>query len=121
MSGPIGQLCGGNARIVAMAAIAFALSIAVIRLFTGHSGWIVAAVSLFFATLALMNSRYWKGLARRGPGQQTLPDSELQFRYAFEEASVGMVILNAAGQIHSVNRGFCDITLYSTEEILGKT
>ena len=51
---------------------------------------------------------------------ETLRESELPFRGAFEEAAVGMVILDVAGRIQSVNRGFTDITLYSPEELIGK-
>ena len=66
-------------------------------------------------------------MAKRSPNigreiaaAETLRDSELPFRGAFEEAAVGMVILDVAGRIQSVNRGFTDITLYSPEELIGK-
>jgi diguanylate cyclase (GGDEF)-like protein/PAS domain S-box-containing protein len=52
--------------------------------------------------------------------EATLRESERRFRNAFEEAAVGMVILDAGGHIESVNRGFTEILQYSAAEVTGK-
>jgi diguanylate cyclase (GGDEF)-like protein/PAS domain S-box-containing protein len=51
---------------------------------------------------------------------EALRENELRFRNVFEEALVGMVILDMAGRVHSVNRGFCDITGFTADELTGK-
>jgi diguanylate cyclase (GGDEF)-like protein/PAS domain S-box-containing protein len=51
--------------------------------------------------------------------EAALRESERRFRNAFEEAAVGMVILDAAGHIQSVNRGFTEIMQYSAAEVAG--
>lgn len=52
--------------------------------------------------------------------QVTLRESEMRFRNAFEEAAVGMVILDVGGLVLSVNRGFTEIMQYSLDEVIGK-
>ncbi len=75
---------------------------------------------LFPAGIAVAEIHYRKVLAHGSLESKTLRESELRFRNVFQEAAVGMVILDIAGRIQSVNRGFADITLYSADELTGK-
>jgi len=52
--------------------------------------------------------------------EAALRESEHRFRNAFEEAAVGMVILDAGGHIQSVNHGFTEIMQYSAAEVAGR-
>lgn len=72
---------------------------------------------LFPSGIALVEIHYRKELARGNTVSETLRESELWFRHIFQEAAVGMVILDGAGSIRSLNRGFTDITLYSAAEL----
>jgi diguanylate cyclase (GGDEF)-like protein/PAS domain S-box-containing protein len=57
---------------------------------------------------------------------QDMPDpavssaSELRFRAAYEEAAVGMVMLDREGQILDVNRAMCEISGYPAADLAGK-
>lgn len=72
------------------------------------------------AALVLQQIRYARLLRRQIRESEKLRESEVRFRNAFEEAAVGMVILDADGRIQSVNRGFTDLMHYSSDEIAGK-
>jgi diguanylate cyclase (GGDEF)-like protein/PAS domain S-box-containing protein len=52
--------------------------------------------------------------------EESLRESEQRFRNAFQEAAVGMVILDLEGRFLSVNKGMTDITQYSAEELRGR-
>ena len=82
--------------------------------------WAVATLSACAGSLVLAEIRYReRGAAGTTEGERT-NQREFPFRHAFEEASVGMVILDVEGQILLVNRGFTDLVLYSAEELIGK-
>jgi diguanylate cyclase (GGDEF)-like protein/PAS domain S-box-containing protein len=59
---------------------------------------------------------------RRIPGQ--LPgnqsDSEERFRVAYEEAAVGMVMLDLAGRVIAINKAITEITGYEGADLLGR-
>ena len=46
--------------------------------------------------------------------------SQLRFRAAYEEAAVGMVMLDVEGRILDVNRAMCEIAAYPSTELVGK-
>jgi diguanylate cyclase (GGDEF)-like protein/PAS domain S-box-containing protein len=81
--------------------------------------WVLGIVGVS-AVIALLELRFRKMLALDSTEKETLRESELRFRNAFQEAAVGMVILDVAGRVQSVNRGFTDFMLYSAEELIGK-
>jgi diguanylate cyclase (GGDEF)-like protein/PAS domain S-box-containing protein len=81
---------------------------------------VCVSLVLFPVGIVLAEIDYRKVLAHRNLESETLRESELRFRNVFQEAAVGMVILDVAGRIQSVNRGFADITLYSAAELTGK-
>ena len=75
---------------------------------------------LFPAGIALAERHYRKVLARGNRESDTLRESELRFRHIFQEAAVGMVILDIDGCIQSVNKGFADIIQYPAADLVGK-
>jgi diguanylate cyclase (GGDEF)-like protein/PAS domain S-box-containing protein len=75
---------------------------------------------MFSSGIVLVEIHYRKVLARGSRENEAVRESELRFRKAFQEAAVGMVILDVGGCIQSVNRGFADIMLYSAAELMGK-
>jgi diguanylate cyclase (GGDEF)-like protein/PAS domain S-box-containing protein len=80
---------------------------------------VTAVVCIFLVNLALAVRSFCKSLLENAGVNEALRESELRFRNAFQEAAVGMVILDVAGKVHSVNRGVCDITGYRAEELTG--
>lgn len=78
-----------------------------------------AAGILATAGIILLIVRYRNLLQQQRSDAAALRGSELLFRNAFQEASVGMVILDVDGKVHSVNRGFADLLQYSAEELVG--
>lgn len=51
--------------------------------------------------------------------KRILRKSEVQFKLLFENAPIGMVILSPEGRIMNVNKSFCDILDYDSQELLG--
>ena len=51
---------------------------------------------------------------------ETLSGSEQRFRGAFEEASVGMLLLDLEGRVLSVNNAIAEITGYSAADLVGR-
>lgn len=83
--------------------------------------WCVAALSAVGACVILAEIRYTKILRKQVIDRDALRESELRFRNAFQEASVGMIILDMHGRVQSVNKGFTDLMRYSAEELMGKS
>ena len=52
--------------------------------------------------------------------QSALEAGEARFRIAYEEAAVGMVMLDLQGIILEVNRAICEISSYSAEDLVGQ-
>jgi diguanylate cyclase (GGDEF)-like protein/PAS domain S-box-containing protein len=78
------------------------------------------SLALLTGVIILAEIDHGKVLSRANTERMTLRESELRFRRVFQEAAVGMVILDVTGCIQSVNRGFSDIMLYSAAELIGK-
>jgi len=57
----------------------------------------------------------------RKQAEELLRQSEERFGSAFEYAVIGMALVTPAGQWFRVNRALCDLTGYSTTELLSKT
>lgn len=83
--------------------------------------WSVTALSAVCAAIILAEIRYTKILRKQVTDGDALRESELRFRNAFQEASVGMIILDVHGRVQSVNKGFTDLMRYSAEELMGKS
>jgi diguanylate cyclase (GGDEF)-like protein/PAS domain S-box-containing protein len=82
--------------------------------------WTVTTLAVCSGCLALAEIRYREVLMARIAESESRRESDLRFRYAFEEAAVGMVILDVEGKIRFVNRGLTDLVLYTPEELIGK-
>jgi len=50
-----------------------------------------------------------------------LSEAEERFRRAFDDSQVGMALTSTAGRFQRVNRALCDVTGYSSDELVGKT
>src|SRR6266566_9478743 len=59
-------------------------------------------------------------LRMRKPEESPAERERRIFRTAFQEAAVGMVILDFEGCIQSVNKGFTDLVQYSAGELTGR-
>ncbi len=59
-------------------------------------------------------------ITERERAELALAESELRFRRSFEDAGVGMALLNPEGRYLQVNRALCEIAGYSEEELLEK-
>ncbi len=51
--------------------------------------------------------------------EEAFNESELRFQAAFDQAAVGMVLVNSKGILSQCNQKFCEITGYTTEEVIG--
>jgi diguanylate cyclase (GGDEF)-like protein/PAS domain S-box-containing protein len=60
-----------------------------------------------------------RDLTARRRTELALQTSEARFRYAFDEAQVGMVIVGLDGRRENVNDAFCAIVGYSREQLVG--
>jgi diguanylate cyclase (GGDEF)-like protein/PAS domain S-box-containing protein len=114
------ELRGRTVLVVAGAGLALAILGAGVLRPSLATLCLCVSLVLFPAGIFLAEIHYRRVLAHGNIESETLRESELRFRIAFQEAAVGMVILDVAGRIQSVNRGFADITLYSAEELTGK-
>ncbi|MCL5280179.1 MAG: PAS domain S-box protein [Planctomycetes bacterium] len=62
-----------------------------------------------------------RDITARQQAQEALRRSERQFRSTFENAAIGIAYVDLDGKITQANSRFCEITGYSSQEILGKT
>jgi PAS domain S-box-containing protein len=62
-----------------------------------------------------------RDITDRKRAQEALRRSERQFRSTFENAAIGIAYVALDGRITQANSRFCEITGYSSQEILGKT
>ena len=53
--------------------------------------------------------------------QETLRDSEAEFRAIFDMAGRGKAMADLTGRFLRVNRAYCEVTGYSADELLGRT
>lgn len=83
--------------------------------------WTVATLAACAGCLVFAEIQYREVLTDRITESESQRESDFRFRYAFEEAAVGMVILDVEGRIQHVNRGFTDLVLYPAEELIGKS
>ncbi|UJR85559.1 Hypothetical protein I5071_76390 [Sandaracinus amylolyticus] len=60
-------------------------------------------------------------ITERVRAEQVLRESEQRFRATFENAAVGMLLLDAEGRILEINDTFSRLSEYSREELLGRT
>ena len=67
----------------------------------------------------------WQGMAlditAQKEAQEALAASELRFRTAFENAPIGMALMDAEGQTVQVNEAISSLLGYSKEELLATT
>ena len=67
----------------------------------------------------------WQGMAiditAQKEAQSALAASELRFRTAFENAPIGMALMDASGQTVQVNAAISSLLGYSEEELLATT
>ena len=110
----------GKSLVFAALVVALALLSAAVLRPRQLPYWIAGILWLFPGGIVLAEIRGRKILARGSTAGETLRESELRFRNAFQEAAVGMVILDVAGRIQSANKGFTDIMLYSAAELIGQ-
>jgi PAS domain S-box-containing protein len=71
--------------------------------------------------LEITNHALKQEIAECRQSYKDLESSELRFRSIFEHVSVGLAHVGLDGQFFNVNRKFCDITGYSTEDIKSLT
>lgn len=62
-----------------------------------------------------------RNISRRKQAEIALQRSEERFRSIFEQAAVGIALLDPSGHFESINQRGCDILGYSQEELLTRT
>ena len=62
-----------------------------------------------------------RDITERKRAEETLRESEEQFRSVFRDAGVGMVIVSPEGRFLAANKAFCDSLGYTEEELQEKT
>lgn len=62
-----------------------------------------------------------KDITDRAKSETALLETEARFRSAFEDAGIGMAIINTQGKYIRVNQSLCDLLGYSESELLTKT
>jgi PAS domain S-box-containing protein len=61
-------------------------------------------------------------ITERKQAEEALRESERRFRTIFDQAPIGMAVMNSAsGQFRRINRKFCEIVGYSHKEMLTRT
>ena len=93
-----------------------AVNIALNPLVVGNKLWVVAVVRDDTARRLSEKAR----IAAREKAAEILAESEERFRLAFENNVAGMVITDIDGCFVDVNRTFCDMLGYSSQEVLGR-
>jgi PAS domain S-box-containing protein len=71
--------------------------------------------------LQQMNTTLYNEIAVRRQAETALRASEERFRRAFNDAAVGMALVDPDGQFLRVNEAFCEIVGYTAQELLGLT
>ncbi len=86
----------------------------------GHYIWFEASCQCIFDN-STGNAKEIQSVSRdvteRKHNEKVLLENEARFRSAFEDAAIGMAIVNADGQIIRSNHKLCQITGYPREEI----
>ena len=89
----------------------------------GHAVW-VRNESVLIEDEA-SGSRYWQGfmldITERRRVEAALRESEQRFRSSFEDAAIGMALVETDGRFLRTNRSLRELLGYSEEELLGKT
>jgi len=80
---------------------------------------IIGGISIFVILVFIAWNRTLNRRVREKTA--TLAESELRFRATFEQAAVGIAHVSPKGEFRRVNKKFCDILGYSTEELVPKT
>jgi protein-histidine pros-kinase len=62
-----------------------------------------------------------RDMTEREKTRQTLREAEERFHLAFEEAPIGMALVQPDGRLFRVNRSYCAIVGYSPTELTGRT
>jgi two-component system sensor histidine kinase/response regulator len=81
-----------------------------------HAGWVVF-IDLFLVYSCLQGDRDIRETARR---EAELRSAEEQFRSAFNDAAVGMALLDLEGRFLQVNRTLCEMVGYGEDELLAQ-
>lgn len=66
-------------------------------------------------------AEYYALAIRRMRDREALQESEMRFRFTFEQAAVGISHVAPDGRFLRINRRFCDIVGYTHEEMLNRT
>ena len=61
-----------------------------------------------------------RDITERKKTEQELEEEEIKFRTLFEHAGDGLLVINQSGLIADVNKTFCKLTGYTSEELIGK-
>jgi diguanylate cyclase (GGDEF)-like protein len=79
--------------------------------------WVWAGIhGGFISALAVANVVSWR---LNEQVREALSSSQSRFRYAFDDAPVGMAIVNAAGVIHRANHALAERTGWAPDELVG--
>ena len=76
--------------------------------------------ALFLAALLAVEANRLRILRELRASARTLHASEQRFRGVFEEAAVGIAVLDCNGRFLSVNKAVTEITQYTAAELVGQ-
>ncbi len=82
-----------------------------------HAGWVIFE-DVFLVISCLRSIREMRFIANRTAALET---SEQSSRQIFEEAPIGMAVVNLDRRFTTVNTAFCDMMGYSEEELLSRS